>query len=376
MTEQGAPSHGRQDSRLKVLFAPDWRAGVAYQRLIAEALREEGVDVTFFRHYYKRVLPLSRLMRMQQREERCDLLHLHWPEAYYPRRGDRFDWFRLARFTVDLKLAARLCPIVLTAHNLKAHNRDGEPFEQRNTTAVIRQARRIFAHSDAARAEILRRFPVAPGKVCTVPHGDLSVPLGFRCSRAEARMELRLPQDAPVCLFFGALQPYKGAEEVLEHWRDAQRPELLAVAGEPINLEYGRKIQALAAGSANVHLDLRWLDDAALRLWLSAADSVVFNYRSIFTSGAACLARSYGVPVLLPRRLDTVDLQEPHSLVYRFESFATDFGDALAAALQRGPDYAAAAEWRAYTAWPRIAQLTANAYREALSSGSSVRGVL
>ena len=125
-----------------------------------------------------------------------------------------------------------------------------------------------------------------------------------------------------------------------------------------------------------MHLDLRWLDDAALRLWLSTADAVVFNYRSIFTSGAACLARSYGVPILLPQRLDTVDLEEPNQLVFRFESFATDFDRQLAAALQRGADYPAAAGWRAHTAWPRIAKLTANAYREALSSASPVRGVL
>lgn len=369
---QGEPPH----PRLKVLFAPDWRAGVAYQRLLAEALRAEGVDVVFFRHYYKRVLPLSRLMRVQQREDPCNLLHLHWPEAYYPRRGDRFDWFRLARFSTDLKLAARLCPIVLTAHNLKAHNRDGEPFERQNTTAVMRQARRIFAHSDAARTEILRRFAVASGKVCVVPHGDLAVPLGSPLPKNQARKQLGLPPDARVCLFFGALQPYKGVEEVLEHWRDTPRTELLAVAGEPIDLQYGRKIQSLAAGCASIHLDLRWLDDAALRLWLSAADAVVFNYRSIFTSGAACLARSYGVPILLPQRLGTVDLEEPNPLVFRFQSFGADFDSQLAAAFRARSDYNGAADWRAHTAWPRVANLTAAAYREALSSVSPVRGVL
>ncbi len=44
---------------LEVVFAPDWRGGVPYQRLLAA--------------------------------QRCDLLHLHWPEAYYPKLGDRLD---------------------------------------------------------------------------------------------------------------------------------------------------------------------------------------------------------------------------------------------------------------------------------------------
>ena len=56
-----------------------------------------------------------------------------------------------------------------------------------------------------------------------------------------------------------------------------------------------------------------------LREWLSAADAVLFNYRAIFTSGAACLARSYGVPMLMPRRLQTVELDEPSPLVFRFD---------------------------------------------------------
>lgn len=348
---------------MKVLFAPDWRAGVPYQRLLAEALRDEGVEVLFFRHYYKRLFPLARLMGVQQRDTRCDLLHLHWPEAYYPRKRDRFDWFRLARFSTDLALATRHCPLILTAHNLKAHNRSGEPFERHNTRSALLRARRVFAHSDAARAEICTRFAVPAERVCPLPHGDLSVALGSPLGRAEARAQLDLPVHRKVCLFFGTVQPYKGVEELLTHWHMARPEALLAVAGEPMNTEYRKTIEALAPDAAAVRLDLQWLDDARLRLWLSAADAVVFNYRSIFTSGAACLARSYGVPILLPTRLGTVDLQEPHGSVFRFESFSTDFQSQLSAALTAGSDYAAAAEWRAHTAWPRVARLTAETYR-------------
>ena len=68
-------------------------------------------------------------------------------------------------------------------------------------------------------------------------------------------------------------------------------------------------------------IDLRlvdeWLDDATLRVWLSASDCSIFNYRDIFTSGAAALARSYGLPLLIPRRLASADLDEPHPHVFR-----------------------------------------------------------
>ncbi len=128
--------------------------------------------------------------------------------------------------------------------------------------------------------------------------------------------------------------------------------------------EYGAAIAARAEGVAEFRPG--WLADADLREWLSAADAVLFNYRAIFTSGAACLARSYGVPILMPRRLQTVELGEPSPPVFRFD-LAGDLREKLEQALQTKPDYDAAAPWREATAWPRIAAATAEVYREALA---------
>ena len=85
-----------------------------------------------------------------------------------------------------------------------------------------------------------------------------------------------------------------------------------------------------------------------------------------FTSGAASLARSYGVPLLLPRRLDTIELGEPTPYVRRFTDFATDFRTELDAALSLSPDFAAAATWRDACNWDRIAELTMDGYRCAM----------
>src|SRR5437660_952845 len=125
---------------MDVIFAPDWRDGVPYQRLLADALANHDVRVTFL-DGYKRGFPLCRLMR----ERRCDLLHLHWPEAYYPRKGDAWDWFRRARFAFDLAGAIRRCALALTAHNLVAHNRCGESFISRNSNAAVQRASVVFA---------------------------------------------------------------------------------------------------------------------------------------------------------------------------------------------------------------------------------------
>jgi hypothetical protein len=66
---------------------------------------------------------------------------------------------------------------------------------------------------------------------------------------------------------------------------------------------------------------------------------------------------------LIPWRLDTVDLAEPHRSVFRFRELETDFPRALEGALATQPNYAAAEEWRQATAWSRIAEETARVYR-------------
>lgn len=347
---------------MNVLFAPDWRQGVPYQRLLAEALETHGVHVNFLSHY-KRVLPLTRLLKINP----TDLFHLHWPEAYYPRLRDRWDKFRRARFTVDLTLATRHTPYVLTAHNLCEHNLQHLPFAQVNYATAYRRANLVFAHSAAARAKLVATYQVDESKICVVPHGDLSVVMPPPIPRDEARARLGLP-DAPICLMFGAVEPYKGQEEVLAYWKEAQPAAHLVIVGKPDSAEYGQTIRQFATDIPNVTLHFQWLTDAELALFLCAADCTLFNYRTIFTSGAASLARSWGLPILMPTRLDTVDLAEPDPRVFRFEAFDTTFPQKLAAALAIAPDYKAAEGWREQISWSRVAALTAAGYREVLET--------
>lgn len=345
---------------MNVLFAPDWRNGVPYQRLLAQALEKHGVRVSFLSHY-KRVLPLTRLLKITP----TDLFHLHWPEAYYPRLRDRWDKFRRARFSVDLILATRNKPFVLTAHNLCEHNLQDLPFARMNYATAYRRANLIFAHSAPARAKLARTYDVDEGKIRVIPHGDLSVVMPPPIPREEARAKLGLP-EGPICLMFGAVEPYKGQEEVIAYWKEARPAAHLLIVGKPDSPEYGRTIRQFASDIPNVTLHFQWLSDAELAQFLCVADCALFNYRTIFTSGAASLARSWGLPILMPSRLDTVDLGEPDPRVFRFEALDAQFPQKLAAALAIAPDYQAAAGWREEISWPRVAELTVAGYREVL----------
>lgn len=346
---------------MEVLFAPDWRVGVPYQRLLADALAAHDVRVTFLENY-RRVFPLRRLMRGR----RCDVLHLHWPEAYYPVKRDAWDWFRRARFAFDLAGATGRCALATTAHNLHAHNRAGESFAGFNTRAAHRRAGVVFAHSEIAGQRLIAAFALSPERIRVIPHGDLSVTLGPPVSKADARRALGL-DDGKLALCFGAVEPYKGQEEIVAWWKNARPGVTLAMVGNPISAAYRADIEGRVAGVPGIVARFGWLPDEQLKLWLCAADAAVFNYRRIFTSGAANLARSWGLPIVLPARLDTVVLDEPSPFVHRFQSFETDFGESLRGALEVAPDFSAAAPWRAARSWDTVARLTAGGYRMACS---------
>ena len=144
------------------------------QGLLATALQRYGVNVHFLQNY-RRVLPLSRLLKAQQ----VDVLHLHWPEAYYL-KGEAFDWFRRARFPFDLTGAIRQCALAATAHNFYPHNRANETFVKRNTQCFYDNARVIFAHFGCCKAKIdrdvqilqLEKVRVIPLVICQLPSGD------------------------------------------------------------------------------------------------------------------------------------------------------------------------------------------------------------
>jgi len=345
---------------MNVLFAPDWRAGVPYQRLLAEALEAHGAHVSFLSNY-KRVLPLTRLLRSNP----TDLLHLHWPEAYYARMEDHWDKFRRARFVFDLTMATRRTPFVLTAHNLCEHNLQHLPFARINYASAYRRADLVFAHSAVARDRLVETYGVQEANIRVVPHGDLSVVMPPPIPRDEARAKLGLP-EGPICLMFGAVEPYKGQEEVLAYWKEAKPAARLLIVGKPDSAAYGQTVRQMAEGLPNVTLHFQWLSDPELALFLCAADCALFNYRTIFTSGAASLARSWGLPILMPSRLDTVDLGEPDARVLRFDTLDARFPQKLAAALSIPADYESAERWREQISWTRVAELTVAGYREVL----------
>jgi beta-1,4-mannosyltransferase len=356
----GSPSQSRRSLRMiRVAFAPDFRDVVPYEHLLADALSKLGIKIDFLKGY-RRVLPLYRALGGVS----VDILHLHFPQ-YYLIKGDQFDLWRKLRFCPELYLTTRNLRVVYTVHDLYPLNYPDDFLTRVATRYLFSQCSTVLVHAAAAKERVIKEFRVSPEKCIVIPHGDMSVSYGLPTSREKARAQLGLGPEK-VCLAFGTIAPNKAIEEIIDFWKAERPAATLAIVGRSLDPAYTRELSKLAADSGNVVLKPHFQSDEQVNFWFSAADCAIINYRKIFTSGVACLARSLGLPLLLPARLTTVDLQEPHRLVYRFDSMKTDFAEKLERAIQQKSDYAAAEEWRRATAWEVVAARTREAYEIAM----------
>jgi glycosyltransferase involved in cell wall biosynthesis len=272
---------------------------------------------------------------------------------------------RKVRFPFDLLLARALHPLVITAHNLKPHWTAGRVHPL--FAYSFRLAGRVIVHSSASKELLVQEVGLTRKRVVVIPHGDLLDALPALPPRDNARAALSLQPAENYALVFGRLSRYKGVEELIAFWAKAKPNTVLAVLGEGDNPAYTKQLAKMVSESgAKIMLRASKLDDHELSCWLSAADCALFNYSNVFTSGAANLARSAGIPILLPKRLSTVDLKEPCSSVFRFDRLDEDFERLLLRAASTPRSESETQLWRERTSWKNVALETVQAYSQAI----------
>ena len=128
---------------------------------------------------------------------------------------------------------------------------------------------------------------------------------GTRCPRGEACARLGLDPSLHYALFFGLIRDYKGLDLLLDAWAQLKRQgrtagRRLIVAGEFYTSKepYLRQIAAAGLGD-EVLLHDRFIPDAEVKYYFSAADFVVQPYRSATQSGVTQIAYQFCTPMLV-----------------------------------------------------------------------------
>lgn len=347
---------------LKVLVAPDYRHLAPYQTLLGDALRPLGVESEYYGGT-RRGLPLTRAVW----DRNLDLVHLHWIEQLV--HGKQRSVLRRLRLVPDMRFAARRTPFVYTAHDLFPTGWPETALNRWLVHGVLHSSAALIVHSAGAREIVCDAFGFPPERCALIPHGDQTPTYGPPMSRREARNRLGLG-EGKYCMAFGTLQANKGVAQLVEWWARTRPAGTLLVVGNVYDQPMARRMEQLVAEGANIELHFGFQADSQVNAWFSAVDCVVTNYQTIFTSGVACLARSWGVPILLPSRLTTIDLLEPDPAVIRYTELEVDFEEYLHRAYATPPDYERGTAWRAATSWDTVASRTVEIYRRVLDGRS------
>lgn len=200
---------------------------------------------------------------------RFDVVHIQW--APLPILDRRAIW-----------RTRRRAPVVMTVHDIVPFN--GRPvsrLQRDGYEQVLVAADHLIVHTEAGRDALQARGHAA-ARISVIPHGLLPLAPGH-AERRDADGRWRV-------LLFGRIQPYKGADllvEALGLIEPALRDRLdVIVAGEPqMPIEpLTQRVAALGIGTAFTLRDRR-LSETEMAALLRSADAFVFPYRAIDASG-------------------------------------------------------------------------------------------
>ncbi|MET0356727.1 MAG: glycosyltransferase family 4 protein [Cellvibrio sp.] len=259
-------------------------------------------------------------------KEKFDIVHLHWPDGYIDQRN----WFKALQRALLLTLMMSIAKlkgarVVWTAHNLKPHDAFHPRFSQFFMTQFLKLCSGFIFLTEEGRKNFSEQYPALVNQPSAIiPHGHYRDSYPQAIDREQAKAQLGLITDKKILLFMGMIKPYKNCDALIKEFAAAKLDNyFLLVAGKPETPQYKEQLELLAKDQDNIRLCLEFIPDDQLHLYMSAADTVILPYKSIFNSGALLLALSFDKPVIAPHIGPFIELQNELGLQWIY-SYTND----------------------------------------------------
>jgi D-inositol-3-phosphate glycosyltransferase len=308
---------------------------------------------------------------------------VHQIEAFRRAEGLHYDLLHSHYWlsgVAGIQLAQRWdVPHVIMFHTLARLKQLANPAEPESPLRLemeqrlVQRVDRIIAATQDERKQILRYCGATSGQVAVIPCGtDLT--LFTPRNRQQARQALELPQNQPVLLFVGRLDPFKGPDVLLRAAALMEEQAQVVIVGGNLagdhELHNLRKLATSLDISQRVHF-LGARPQQELPMLYSAADvTVVPSYHESFGM-VAVESLACGTPVVATRAgglLTVVQHDETGYLVPRCPGFFAERLDTLL----RQPDVLermrqAARPSVQHLGWPSIADQVSVLYEDICS---------
>jgi beta-1,4-mannosyltransferase len=291
---------GREKHPIIFMAIPDLTPAMnPYLHQLVSDLRARGVTVQFM-NGWRSVLAARNLTAF----------HVHWPEVLVRRAtGARLSPFRLLWALIGLlTLVVRRVPIVWTRHNLRPHESAG----------MLENAfLAVFSNLVTVQVYLNESTENEISKGLVIVHPDY---------RAWFGVDVRPPstprRQTGLIACPGILRPYKGLEALIASFRaEPEASRCLVIGGRADSPDYAALLVQRAQGDERIEVRARHLEDPELVLLLTTAALVALPYPSMYNSGVALLALSFGAPLLVPANAATLTLQIDYpDFVFFFEA--------------------------------------------------------
>jgi D-inositol-3-phosphate glycosyltransferase len=243
------------------------------------------------------LLYYARLIRYAARSK-PKMFHILW--------NNKFEYFDRTLLMLYYKLQGK--KVALTAHNVNQRRRDANDSLLNRLTLRMQYhlTDHIFVHTQKMKDELLQDFGVKGQAVTVIRHPINNAFPDTELTPAEAKRRLGLSGSEKAILFFGRIRPYKGLEYLLSAFQllAARHADYrLLIAGEPKkgSEDYLHEIRQRVAREfdpGRIILQVKFIPDEEMELYLKAGDVLVLPYKEIFQSGVLFLSYTFGLPVV------------------------------------------------------------------------------
>ena len=277
-----------------------------YQYLLIECLKIFGLNIMLAdtRNFFFCNITILNILISNWKP---DIIHLHWHHSSLVTLGKFKSIVKSTIFLFQIYLLKLLkIKLVWTIHNLTHHEDRQKKIELFFCRLIGNLADAIITHCESAQAEVAKVFKIKQSdKIHVIPHGNFITFYENKISKEKAKEQLMLSNQIFYYLFLGEIRPYKGIKELISAFKKVDNTDPrsigLIIAGRPKNLKFAMEIKKLIQESKNIYLELNYISDSKIQVYLKAADIMVFPYRNVFTSGGILLAMSFGKPIIAPR---------------------------------------------------------------------------
>lgn len=212
------------------------------------------------------------------------LLMRYWMPFFAPSLG-----------TVARKVKRKGTKTLAIIDNLIPHERNIA--DQTLSKWFLKQLDGCVAMSQSVKDDIRALNPHIP---CMLKAHPLYNHFGERQDVQKAKAELGLDPKKRTLLFFGFIRDYKGLDILLESFAELGDNYQLVIAGESYGSfdKYDKMIEKLPNPGA-VKVFNRYISDAEVPVFFSAADVCVLPYKTATQSGITAMSYHFDVPVIV-----------------------------------------------------------------------------